>query len=327
MPPGTSMVTPTRSPISTASARVKPTTPNLLAQYAVAAGSALSPSVEATVTTRPRERSRYGSAARTTAAVPSRLTAMTRSQASGSTSPMSSQASVPAAVTSASSPPCASATRRTAASASRGCERSTCTSAAGSMSSTTGVPPSAATAAAAAAPSPDAPPVTSTVPTSATAPRDQGARRTSGDVGHDHGLAAPLGQRGRLRQVAHRVVAALGPQVRAQLAEDRTRVVLLEDGDGVHAAERGEHGPAVVLADQRPVRALQARDRRIGVQAHDQAVAEAAGGGEHADVAGVQQVEAAARGHHGAAGRADARGERDGAVGTRLRRRGGRGGG
>src|SRR3954452_12892761 len=37
IPPGTSIVTPTRSPSSSASARVKPTTPNLLAQYAVAA--------------------------------------------------------------------------------------------------------------------------------------------------------------------------------------------------------------------------------------------------------------------------------------------------
>src|SRR3712207_7920136 len=35
MPPGTSRVTPTRSPSSVARARVKPTTPNLLAQYAV----------------------------------------------------------------------------------------------------------------------------------------------------------------------------------------------------------------------------------------------------------------------------------------------------
>src|SRR5918992_4506602 len=51
MPPGMSSVTPTRSPVSAASARVKPTTPNLLAQYAVAAGSALTPSVDATVTT------------------------------------------------------------------------------------------------------------------------------------------------------------------------------------------------------------------------------------------------------------------------------------
>jgi hypothetical protein len=125
MPPGTSMVTPTRSPSSLASARVKPTTPNLLAQYAVAAGSARSPSVDATVTTRPRERSSSGSAARTTAAVPIRFTAITCSHASASTSRMSPHASMPAAVTTASSPPRSSATARTAASAARGWARST----------------------------------------------------------------------------------------------------------------------------------------------------------------------------------------------------------
>jgi hypothetical protein len=58
MPPGRSSVTPTRPSVSAASARVNPTTPNLLAQYAVAAGSARTPSVEATVTMRPCERSR-----------------------------------------------------------------------------------------------------------------------------------------------------------------------------------------------------------------------------------------------------------------------------
>ena len=59
------------------------------------------------------------------AAVPSRLTSTTRSQASASTSPMAPHASVPAAVTTASMPPYSSATACTAASASRGRARST----------------------------------------------------------------------------------------------------------------------------------------------------------------------------------------------------------
>ena len=67
MPPGTSIVTPIRPWVSAASARVKPTTPNLEAQYAVASLSARRPSVDATVTTRPRRSSRSGIAARTTA--------------------------------------------------------------------------------------------------------------------------------------------------------------------------------------------------------------------------------------------------------------------
>src|SRR6266496_2069442 len=58
MPPGTSMVTPTSPAASAASARLKPTTPNLEAQYAVASLTARSPSVEAQVTTRPWERRR-----------------------------------------------------------------------------------------------------------------------------------------------------------------------------------------------------------------------------------------------------------------------------
>jgi hypothetical protein len=52
-----SSVTPTRPAISTASARVKPTTPNFEAQYAVASPTAFKPSVDATVTTVPRDRS------------------------------------------------------------------------------------------------------------------------------------------------------------------------------------------------------------------------------------------------------------------------------
>src|SRR3569833_3190930 len=55
------------------------------------------PSVDATVTTVPRERSRKGSAARTTAAVPSRFTFTTRSQSSVDTSPRGPHASVAAA--------------------------------------------------------------------------------------------------------------------------------------------------------------------------------------------------------------------------------------
>ena len=46
------------TPVSAASARVKPTTPNFEAQYAVASLTALMPRVDAHVTTRPRLRRR-----------------------------------------------------------------------------------------------------------------------------------------------------------------------------------------------------------------------------------------------------------------------------
>src|SRR3954471_11664895 len=201
-----------------------------------------------------------------------RLTRITRSHASASTSVMSPQASVPAAVTIASSPPAWRAARCTASSAARAFARSTCSNAkpfcGGWRSSTSAVPPPCSTASAIAAPSPDEPPVTSTVPSGRSTGtgeylRDQPGRRATGDIGNDDGAPAPLGERLRLGQLGDGVVAALGPDVRLQRGEDGARVVLLEDRDGVHAGQAREHGRAVLLRDQRPVVALQARDRRV----------------------------------------------------------------
>ena len=61
----------------------------------MASETALTPSVEETVTTLPRRASSEGSAARTTATVPSRLTATTRSQSSRGTSTSEPQRSMP----------------------------------------------------------------------------------------------------------------------------------------------------------------------------------------------------------------------------------------
>src|SRR4051812_4308458 len=110
------------------------------------------------------------------------------------------------------------------------------------MSSTTGVPPSSATAVATAAPSPDAPPVTMTMPRDSgdTGHLDQSRGRMFRYVRHDHRAGAPFGQHGGLGQFVDVVVAALDPDVGAQLAQDRARVVLLEDRDDVDAGERGE---------------------------------------------------------------------------------------
>jgi hypothetical protein len=57
------------------------------------------------VTTRPEERSRWGSAARTTAAVPRRLTPTIRSQLGPGRSPKGAGTSTAAAVTTADKPP------------------------------------------------------------------------------------------------------------------------------------------------------------------------------------------------------------------------------
>src|SRR3954453_1944932 len=302
MPAGTSSVTPTRPAVSAASARVNPTTPNFEAQYAVASLTALSPSVEATVTTRPRPRSRCGSTARTTAAVPSRFTATTRSHVSGGTSSSRPQASVPAAVTTPRRPPPASATRATTASAARVSERSTRSNAkpfgGGLRSSTTGVPPAASTAAATAAPRPDAPPVTITVPESSADGTQGGLLDQSGaglavDERQDDGLPAPLLEDGGFGQVAAGVVAALRPHVGAQPRERGGRRVLLEDEHRVDAPQRAQGGGAVGLGDDRAPRPLEPPHRGVRVQAHDEAVAERPRGLERADVAGGQGVEAA----------------------------------
>src|SRR4051794_37737492 len=276
MPPGMSSVTPTRPAVSAARARVKPTTPNLEAQYAVASETALSPSVEATVTTRPPARSRCGSAARTTAAVPRRLTATTRSQVSAGTSSRRPHASVPAAVTTPRSPPFDSATRATTASAARVSDRSTRSKAkpfgGGLRSSTTGVPPASSTAPATAAPSPEAPPVTITVPVSSADGTQRGLLDQSGtrfpvDERQDDRLAAPALEHGRLGQLAAGVVAALGPHVRAQALERVGRRVLVEDEDGIDAPQRAEDRGAVGLADHRPPLPLEPAHRGVRVQA------------------------------------------------------------
>ena len=125
MPPGTSIVTPTRPPISVASARVKPTTPNLLAQYAVASRQRAqsqrggdgddAPAGALEVRQRGADHRRGAEQVDQHDAIPGLAVDVQESP----------QASVPAAVTTPSRPPCSSATARTAASAARASARST----------------------------------------------------------------------------------------------------------------------------------------------------------------------------------------------------------
>src|SRR4051794_11961040 len=250
---------------------------------------------------------------------------MTRSHVSRSTSTRRPHASVPAAVTTPRRSPWRSAMRWTAASAAAVSERSTAScswpSSGAARSSTTGVPPAAATLAATARPSPEAPPVTITVPSATGAllvvsagavavgvsdGMQRGLLDESGggaalDERQDDRAAAPLGEDGRLGQVGDGVVAALDPDVGSQLAQDLDGRVLLEEHDVIDAAQRGEHGGAVLLALDGPAGTLQAADRGVGVQADDEAVAERPGGLQRVDVAGMQQVEAAAGRHDRAA--------------------------
>lgn len=115
----------------------------------------------------------------------------------------------------------------------------------------------------------------------------------------EDGLAAPAPENLGLRQRV--VVAALDPDVRAQPGEDGFRGGLVEDDDGVDAAEGGQQAAAVVLPGERAALTLECPDRVVAVEAHDQAVAEGTGGLQGGEVAGVQKVETASGGHHRAA--------------------------
>src|SRR3954447_21243756 len=185
-------------------------------------------------------------------------------------------------------------------------------SAAAARSSTTGVPPGAAMAPATAAPSPEAPPVTRTVPSALAVAvgassavsgdgtdrrlLDESGRGMAVEVGQQHDRTAPALDDLRLGQVGAAVVAALDPDVRSQPLQRPYRRVLVEDQHRVDTAQRAQHRGAVARADERPAGALQPPYGVVGVQAHDEAVAEAARGLERADVADVEQIKATAGG-------------------------------
>src|SRR6187549_92319 len=268
------------------------------------------PRVEATVTTRPCDSTRAGSAARTTAAVPSRLTATTRFQRSAEIPSRGPQASIPAAVTTPWRPPCASTTLRVAASAAFVSARSTSTNSmpsAGRRSKPTAVPSSRSTASATARPSPEAAPVTIVVPISALATRahllDQPRRRAALQVGQDRDPSAPGGDRLRLGQLAGLVVAALRPDIGLQQPQGLVGDRLVEDRDLVDTAQGLQHRRPLQLADQRAIVALEPAHRAIAVEQDDEAVAERPRRLQGADVADVEEVEAAAGRDHAAAPR------------------------
>src|SRR5205823_12069463 len=95
------------------------------------------------------------------------------------------------------------------------------------------------------------------------------------------------------------VVAALDPDVRAQPVQQPVRGQLVEDHDGVHAVQGGDQTGPVGLRYHRAGRPLERAHAAVGVEAHDQAVAELAGRAQGRQVPDVQQVEAAAGGHDG----------------------------
>ena len=211
--------------------------------------------MDATVTTVPFDRSRKGRAARTTAAVPSRLTATTFSQTSAGTSdeqaagvgagggddgvepagPLGERADgrlggpavgqVDQLVVDALGLRVAQVEPRRAGRRRRGRRATT------------------------AAPRPDAPPVTRTVPGGAYRARVLASWSRSGggaalEVGQDHGLAAPRREQGGFGQVGRARSRRPWPTRRAAAVEHRLRGVLVEDDDGRRRSPGpGAHGP------------------------------------------------------------------------------------
>ena len=89
------------------------------------------------------------------------------------------------------------------------------------------------------------------------------------------------------------VVGPLAVHVGPQRQQKRRDGRLGKDRHVVHAAERGDELRAIRRRQDRPARALQARHRRVVVDRDDEAIGLARRRLEVADVADVQQIEAA----------------------------------
>jgi len=96
-----------------------------------------------------------------------------------------------------------------------------------------------------------------------------------------------------LGHALRRVVGALGVNGGPDRRHERVGRVLVEHDDVVHRAQRREHLRALARRHHGAPRPFQPRHRRVAVDADEEHVAERAGGLEIADVADVQEVEAA----------------------------------
>src|SRR6202045_4752091 len=268
------------------------------------------PSVEAHVTTRPPVDLRYGRAARTTAAVPIRLTAMTCSHSLAGTCSSVPQQSMPAAVkTPVMRPPTRSASDSTALATALVSARSAATygtseaaEAGGVFSITSGTPPRRSTAATVAAPRPDEPPVMRT-PSSGCAVisrpfgecaggsrrGDQAGRGVTGHRGQDDHRAAVALHGFGFGELAGLVVPALHPDVGPQGFQEAVGGGPVEDRHGVDARERGQDPGAVDVAHHRSSGALERPHRLVRVDQDYQGVAELAGLSKQPDMSGVQE--------------------------------------
>ena len=135
---------------------------------------------------------------------------------------------------------------------------------------------------------------------------DQVLRRVRLRIARDGDLGAHRLHRAALGHVLLGVVGALGVDVGAEARDQRVGAVLLEDDHRVHPAHRGDQLRPLRGGHHRAARALQPPHRGVGVEPDHERVAERAGGLEIADVADVEEIEAAVGEHQPLARRAPA---------------------
>src|SRR5690606_12556266 len=90
-----------------------------------------------------------------------------------------------------------------------------------------------------------------------------------------------------------RVVAALDEYLRTHAADEFERRVLIENGKQDDRFERRQQLAARAFILDRPARSLETPGRGVAVQPYDQAITCGARFGEHFQMAGMQEVEAA----------------------------------
>jgi len=88
-------------------------------------------------------------------------------------------------------------------------------------------------------------------------------------------------------------IAALDEHVGEQARDDFARGEIVENHHGVHGFESGENFRALALGDYRAAFAFELANTDVAIESDNQDVAQGAGLFEAADVAGMQEVEAA----------------------------------
>jgi hypothetical protein len=120
---------------------------------------------------------------------------------------------------------------------------------------------------------------------------DDCRRRVSWGEGNDDDCSAPAFHFLSADDRFFRVVAALHDNIGLEVLDEIQRRVLRKNDNEIHAFERSEHVGTFPIAAHRTGWPLQAPHRFIAVYSHNESVRRFTRGGQHIDVAGVEQVE------------------------------------